>query len=108
MVNVAVKSITELELHASLTEGVSVAAILDKVCWGSISEYFSDVLEELSQQDAELNIVKINKDDAKGLIEKYELSELPSTLLFVGNKFKEKIEGYMESEDIEDIMDNYK
>lgn len=28
----AVKSITELELDANLTEGVSVAAILDKVC----------------------------------------------------------------------------
>lgn len=65
-------------------------------------------MEELSQQDAELNIVKINKDDAKGLIEKYELSELPSTLLFMGNEFKEKIEGYMEPEDIEDIVNNYK
>lgn len=65
-------------------------------------------MEELSQQDAELNIIKIKKENAKELIEKYELGELPSTLLFVGKKFKEKIEGYIETEDLEDIVNNYK
>lgn len=65
-------------------------------------------MEELSQQDAELNIIKIKKENAKELIGKYELGELPSTLLFVGKEFKKKIEGYIETEDLEDIVNNYK
>jgi hypothetical protein len=65
-------------------------------------------LEELSQQDAELNICKLKKEEAQSLIEKYDIAELPSTLIFKAHEFMEKAEGYMESDDLEDIIENYK
>lgn len=102
-----IKKINEEEIEQALTDNINIIAVIDKDCWGSISQYFSEVLEELNKIKPSYNICKIKCENAKNLIKEFNIVELPTTLIYKEKFFVEKIEGYLEADELEEILDKY-
>lgn len=64
-------------------------------------------LEELSTSRAGYEIVKIDVDKAPNLVRKYGIDVIPVILLFKSGELVEKQVGYINKDNIQDIMEKY-
>lgn len=72
-----------------------------------MSQYFSEVLEELNDTNPKYSICKIKNENAKDIIKEYSIEEFPTTLVFKEKVFAEKIDGYIETDELEEILEKY-
>lgn len=103
----AIKNIMAENLEMELEEGINVVSIFGDDCSSSISDMFSKVLEELDDNNRDLNILILDGDKSADIIEENEIEELPAILIYVDGEVKEKIEDYIHTDELEEIMRLY-
>jgi thioredoxin 1 len=62
------------------------------------------VLDEIAEDRDDVVIAKINVDDERPLAKEYGIVSIPTMLLFRGGEIAEKLVGYHDRDEIEDIF----
>lgn len=65
-------------------------------------------MEELNEINPKYNICKVKNENAKNLIKEYDIKEFPTTLVFKEKSFVEKIDGYLEVDELEEILEKHR
>ena len=75
--------------------------------WCGPCKKYAPVFEELSVEYSSMTFVKINSDEYEGLIQKYDVVSLPTTLVLLNGKVMDRVEGFSK-EDIVSMIEKYK
>ena len=72
--------------------------------WCGPCQMLSPILEELSKENNDIEIIKVNTDEFMGLAQEYGIMSIPALKLFSNGKIvKEKV-GFMTKEELEDFI----
>ena len=92
----------EIELNEVTKSGITIVDFYAD--WCGPCRMISPVLEELADERNDINIVKVDVDEARELAMKYKISAIPAILFFKeGNLAKHEI-GFMTKEDLNAII----
>lgn len=75
--------------------------------WCPPCKMLSPVLEKISNSRAAFDIAKINIDESQELASEYEVEAVPTMIVFKEGKQVEKIVGFVDEDDIVDLMSKY-
>lgn len=76
--------------------------------WCGPCRMLASQLEDLSNNRSEVEIVKINVDEAQNLAKKYGIMSIPALMLFKNGKLIDNKVGYMPKELIENWIEDNK
>jgi thioredoxin 1 len=65
-------------------------------------------LKALVKEDPKLKIVKINVDQASGLVETYKVDPIPALFVYINGKLTNSSEGYLKKEEIIELLSTNK
>ena len=72
--------------------------------WCGPCKMVAPVLDEIAEDRDDVIIAKINVDDERPLAKEYGIVSIPTMLLFRGGEIAEKLVGYHDRDEIEDIF----
>ena len=72
--------------------------------WCGPCKMVGPVLDEIDEDRDDVVIAKINVDDERPLAKEYGIVSIPTMLLFRGGEIAEKLVGYHDRDEIEDIF----
>ena len=72
--------------------------------WCGPCKMVGPVLDEIAEDRDDVVIAKINVDDERPLAKEYGIVSIPTMLLFRGGEIAEKLVGYHDRDEIEDIF----
>ncbi len=72
--------------------------------WCGPCKLISPIIEEISKENKELKVIKIDVDKFPELSRKYGIMSIPTLIVFSNGKELKKHIGYIEKEGIEDLL----
>lgn len=75
--------------------------------WCGACKKLEYVIEEISVQKADVDIIKVDIENAGNLAIEYEINVVPTIIIFKDLKPVKNIEGYLEKEQIIKLIDEY-
>jgi thioredoxin 1 len=75
--------------------------------WCGPCKKYAPVFEELEKEFSSMTFVKINSDVYEGLLVKYDVQSLPTTLVLINGKVTDRFEGFNKDE-IKLMIEKYK
>ncbi len=72
--------------------------------WCGPCKMLAPVLEELADEDDSFDIAKIDTDECPGLAMQYQVSAIPSLMVFKNGSVQAKTMGFMQLDDIRDFV----
>lgn len=100
----AITTINQDNFEEKVTNAVSPVLLDFWAAWCGPCTMLSPVVEELAQEHPEISFGKVNVDDVPELAQKYQISAIPTLLLFrdgkpvdmsIGVKSKEELEAFL-------------
>lgn len=73
--------------------------------WCGPCKAMAPILEELSQSRNDLSVVKVDIDEAKEIVEKYQISSVPTLILFKDGTEVARVVGMKDRSAIEELID---
>ena len=73
--------------------------------WAEDCEVQNNILEELVSEYDNIIVELVNVDYQESKVKKYEILTIPTMVFELGKEVVSKIEGLMELEDLEDVID---
>ncbi|MEE0748467.1 MAG: thioredoxin [Evtepia sp.] len=102
--NMAITTINQDNFEEKVTNAASPVLLDFWAAWCGPCTMLSPVVEELAQEHPEISFGKVNVDDVPELAQKYQISAIPTLLLFrdgkpvdmsIGVKSKEELEAFL-------------
>lgn len=72
--------------------------------WCGPCKMLSPLVEEVSEENPNVKFCSVNVDEAPDLAEAYGIKAIPTLLIFDGGEEINRSVGYIEKEDIEDLI----
>ena len=99
--------IEENEFEEEVLKSEKVTLVDFFATWCPPCQMLAPVLEELGEEDDRYDIVKMNVDDAEELAERYEITVVPTLIIFKGGEIIDTFTGAKSKEEVEKMMDKY-
>ncbi len=93
---------TEEQFEKEISEGTVLVDFY--ATWCGPCQLLGPVLEEVAQDNTQLNILKIDVDKFPNIARKYGIISIPTLNVFKDGKLIKTNVGYMDKEQIEDLI----
>lgn len=93
---------TEEQFEKEISEGTVLVDFY--ATWCGPCQLLGPVLEEVAQDNTQLNILKIDVDKFPNIARKYGIISIPTLNVFKDGKLTKTNIGYMDKEQIEDLI----
>lgn len=99
------KQINANEFEGAVKSGVTVVDFF--ATWCAPCRMMGIILEEVSEEHPEFNIVKVDVDQNEALARKFGVMSIPTIVIMQDGKQIEKHVGLMQKEDLVDLVNSY-
>ena len=72
--------------------------------WCGPCRMLSPIIDELSEEITNYDFYKLDVDEAEEIAKKYDISAIPTLLIFADGKLKEKIVGFKTKEELKERL----
>lgn len=72
--------------------------------WCSPCRMLSPIIDELSEEITNYDFYKLDVDEAEKIAQKYDISAIPTLLIFADGELKEKIIGFKNKEELKERL----
>ena len=105
--NETAMEITDKEFNEIINNSHKLVVVDFFAEWCMPCLMLSPIIEDLAEEIKEVKFVKINSDDNKGLVGKYNIMSIPCLIVFKDGKEIDRIVGAHSAEFIEEKIRNY-
>ena len=99
-----VKEVNQAEFDELLNSGRTFVCDF-WASWCGPCRMLAPVMEEVSEEFAEAEFVKVNVDDNEELAMRYGVMSIPFVAIFVGGKLKARSVGYLPEEQMKEFLE---
>lgn len=103
-----IKHIDETNFKTEVLDSKKAILVDFFATWCGPCNMLSPVLERISNTRADFDIAKVNIDELRDLAINYEIEVVPTLLIFKDGNVVDKIEGFVDEEEIINKMLEYK
>ena len=94
--------VKEIKTEKEFKEIIKKEAVVDFwASWCMPCMMFAPVFEEISKKFKNISFGKVNVDENRNLAEKYDISSIPTLLIFKKSKLVKKLRGSLSEEELE-------
>lgn len=94
-----VKHVEEKDFNEVVLESNQLVLVDFWATWCGPCKMIAPILEQLSEEMTEVTFVKVDVDNNPGLADKYDISSIPTVILFKGGNQVDKITGFRPKND---------
>lgn len=101
------KKINENDFEKEISNSAKLVLVDFYASWCGPCQMLAPVLEKISNSRANFDILKIDVDEARKTAEKYKVEVVPTIIIFKEGVPVKQLEGYLDEEELLDIIDKY-
>jgi thioredoxin 1 len=99
-----VKHVEEKDFNEVVLENNQLVLVDFWATWCGPCKMIAPILEQLSEDITDVTFVKVDVDNNPGLADKYDISSIPTIILFKGGKQVDKITGFRPKNDFVNMI----
>ncbi|GFZ32782.1 thioredoxin [Clostridium zeae] len=99
-----VKHVEEKDFNEIVLENNQLVLVDFWATWCGPCKMIAPILEQLSEDMTDVTFVKVDVDNNPGLADKYDISSIPTIILFKGGNQVDKITGFRPKNDLVNII----
>ncbi|GFP77800.1 thioredoxin [Clostridium fungisolvens] len=99
-----VKHVEEKDFNEIVLESNKLVLVDFWATWCGPCKMIAPILEQLSEEMTEVTFVKVDVDNNPGLADKYDISSIPTIILFKGGNQVDKLTGFRPKNDLVNII----
>lgn len=100
------KVIKESEFINEINEGLVLVDFYAE--WCGPCKMLSPILEQISNEDENVKIIKVNIDDSRFLASYYQIQSIPTLILLKNGQFLHRITGFSPKKTIQELIEKGK
>ena len=102
-----VQHLTEKDFDEVVINYEGVALVDFWATWCGPCKMIAPIIEELSEEMPNIKVAKVDVDENENLANKYEISSIPTLMIFKGGKLVETLVGFMPKDSLKSTLEKY-